>query len=141
MSERYVTHATPTLFNAGTPLPQMSSCFPVCMKDDSFEGIYDTLKNCALISKSASGIGMSIHNIRPGSYIAGTNGYLKPMLRAYNVSSVYGGPVEIFWGDQEDREPEEWRVLEIPQFKLKWEVWAGSEAWVRVWERLDPWVA
>lgn len=64
MSERYFTHATPTLFNAGTPSPQMSSCFLVCMKDDSIEGIYDTLKNCALISKSAGGIGISIHNIR-----------------------------------------------------------------------------
>ncbi|KAJ3847068.1 ribonucleotide reductase [Lentinula lateritia] len=93
MSERYFTHATPTLFNAGTPSPQMSSCFLVCMKDDSFEGIYDTLKNCALISKSAGGIGISIHNIRAtGSYIAGTNGYsngIVPMLRAYNATARY----------------------------------------------------
>ncbi|KAH7876111.1 ribonucleotide reductase [Lentinula edodes] len=93
MSERYFTHATPTLFNAGTPSPQMSSCFLVCMKDDSIEGIYDTLKNCALISKSAGGIGISIHNIRAtGSYIAGTNGYsngIVPMLRAYNATARY----------------------------------------------------
>ena len=64
MSERYFTHASPTLFNAGTPNPQMSSCFLVCMKDDSIEGIYDTLKSCAMISKTAGGIGLSIHNIR-----------------------------------------------------------------------------
>lgn len=70
MSERYFTHATPTLFNAGTPSPQMSSCFLVCMKDDSIEGIYDTLKNCALISKSAGGIGISIHNIRATGYVS-----------------------------------------------------------------------
>ncbi|KAJ3988084.1 ribonucleotide reductase [Lentinula detonsa] len=93
MSERYFTHATPTLFNAGTPSPQMSSCFLVCMKDDSIEGIYDTLKNCALISKSAGGIGINIHNIRAtGSYIAGTNGYsngIVPMLRAYNATARY----------------------------------------------------
>ena len=64
MSERYFTHASPTLFNAGTPRPQMSSCFLVAMKDDSIEGIYDTLKGCAMISKSAGGIGLHIHNIR-----------------------------------------------------------------------------
>lgn len=64
MSRRYFTHATPTLFNAGTPSAQMSSCFLVCMKEDSIEGIYDTLKNCALISKAAGGIGLSIHNVR-----------------------------------------------------------------------------
>lgn len=64
MSERYFTHASPTLFNAGTPNPQLSSCFLVCMKDDSIEGIYDTLKSCAMISKTAGGIGLSIHNIR-----------------------------------------------------------------------------
>jgi len=64
MSERYFTHASPTLFNAGTPHPQLSSCFLVCMKDDSIEGIYDTLKNCAMISKTAGGIGLSIHCIR-----------------------------------------------------------------------------
>ncbi|KAJ6576865.1 ribonucleotide reductase alpha subunit, partial [Mycena sp. CBHHK59/15] len=93
MSERYFTHATPTLFNAGTPHPQLSSCFLVCMKDDSIEGIYDTLKNCAMISKSAGGIGISIHNIRAtGSYIAGTNGYsngIVPMLRAYDATARY----------------------------------------------------
>ena len=64
MSQRYFTHASPTLFNAGTPHPQLSSCFLVCMKDDSIEGIYDTLKNCAMISKTAGGIGLNIHNIR-----------------------------------------------------------------------------
>ena len=64
MSQRYFIHASPTLFNAGTPKPQLSSCFLVCMKDDSIEGIYDTLKQCAMISKTAGGIGLSIHNIR-----------------------------------------------------------------------------
>jgi ribonucleoside-diphosphate reductase subunit M1 len=64
MSERYFTHASPTLFNAGTPSPQLSSCFLVCMKDDSIEGIYDTLKQCAMISKTAGGIGLNIHCIR-----------------------------------------------------------------------------
>lgn len=93
MSERYFTHASPTLFNAGTPHPQLSSCFLVCMKDDSIEGIYDTLKSCAMISKTAGGIGLSIHNIRAtGSYIAGTNGYsngIIPMLRAYDATARY----------------------------------------------------
>ncbi|KAJ7367345.1 ribonucleotide reductase alpha subunit [Mycena albidolilacea] len=93
MSERYFTHATPTLFNAGTPKAQLSSCFLICMKEDSIEGIYDTLKNCAMISKSAGGIGLSIHNIRAtGSYIAGTNGYsngIVPMLRAYDATARY----------------------------------------------------
>ncbi|KAI0726288.1 ribonucleotide reductase alpha subunit [Fomitopsis betulina] len=93
MSLRYFTHASPTLFNAGTPHPQMSSCFLVCMKDDSIDGIYDTLKNCAMISKTAGGIGLSIHNIRAtGSYISGTNGYsngIVPMLRAYDATARY----------------------------------------------------
>ncbi|KAJ7069508.1 ribonucleotide reductase alpha subunit [Mycena amicta] len=93
MSERYFTHATPTLFNAGTPQAQLSSCFLVCMKDDSIEGIYDTIKNCAMISKSAGGIGVSIHNIRAtGSYIAGTNGYsngIVPMLRVFDSTARY----------------------------------------------------
>jgi len=93
MSERYFTHASPTLFNAGTPHPQLSSCFLICMKDDSIEGIYDTLKNCAMISKTAGGIGLNIHNIRAtGSYIAGTNGYsngIVPMLRAYDATARY----------------------------------------------------
>ncbi|KAF5317484.1 hypothetical protein D9619_013154 [Psilocybe cf. subviscida] len=93
MSERYFTHASPTLFNAGTPHPQLSSCFLVAMKDDSIEGIYDTLKNCAMISKTAGGIGLSIHNIRAtGSYIAGTNGFsngIVPMLRAYDATARY----------------------------------------------------
>lgn len=75
MSEKWFTHATPTLFNSGTRNPQMSSCFLLHMKDDSIDGIYDTLKRCALISKSAGGIGLSVHNIRAnGTYIKGTNG-------------------------------------------------------------------
>ncbi|KAF2293142.1 hypothetical protein GH714_037900 [Hevea brasiliensis] len=93
MSQRWFTHASPTLFNAGTPRPQLSSCFLVCMKDDSIEGIYDTLKECAVISKSAGGIGVSIHNIRAtGSYIRGTNGTsngIVPMLRVFNDTARY----------------------------------------------------
>jgi ribonucleoside-diphosphate reductase alpha chain len=93
MSERWFTHATPTLFNAGTPKPQMSSCFLLTMKDDSIDGIYDTLKNCAKISQSAGGIGLSIHNIRAtGSYIKGTNGTsngIVPMLLVYNDTARY----------------------------------------------------
>ena len=93
MSERWFTHATPTLFNAGTPKPQMSSCFLLTVKDDSIDGIYDTLKNCAKISQSAGGIGLSIHNIRAtGSYIKGTNGTsngIIPMLRVYNDTARY----------------------------------------------------
>ncbi|KAG9004782.1 ribonucleotide-diphosphate reductase subunit rnr1 [Tulasnella sp. 427] len=93
MSERYFTHASPTLFNAGTNHPQLSSCFLVCMKEDSIEGIYDTLKTCAMISKTAGGIGLNIHCIRAtGSYIAGTNGYsngIVPMLRAYDATARY----------------------------------------------------
>lgn len=93
MSQRYFTHGSPTLFNAGTPSPQMSSCFLVAMKDDSIEGIYDTLKTCALISKSAGGIGLHIHNIRAtGSYIAGTNGTsngIIPMVRVFNNTARY----------------------------------------------------
>ncbi|KAL7245858.1 hypothetical protein ACSBR2_001064 [Camellia fascicularis] len=93
MSQRWFTHASPTLFNAGTPQPQLSSCFLVCMKEDSIEGIYDTLKECAVISKSAGGIGVSVHNIRAtGSYIRGTNGTsngIVPMLRVYNDTARY----------------------------------------------------
>ncbi|CAK9100245.1 unnamed protein product [Durusdinium trenchii] len=93
MSRKYFTHATPTLFNAGTPKPQMSSCFLLKLKDDSIEGIYDTLKQCALISKSAGGIGVAISNVRAsGSYIRGTNGYsngLVPMLRNFNETARY----------------------------------------------------
>ncbi|KAE9449856.1 hypothetical protein C3L33_18247, partial [Rhododendron williamsianum] len=93
MSQRWFTHASPTLFNAGTPRPQLSSCFLVCMKDDSIEGIYDTLKECAVISKSAGGIGVSVHNIRAtGSYIRGTNGTsngVVPMLRVFNDTARY----------------------------------------------------
>eukprot|EP00927_Polykrikos_kofoidii_P048231 TRINITY_DN4244_c0_g1_i1.p1 TRINITY_DN4244_c0_g1~~TRINITY_DN4244_c0_g1_i1.p1 ORF type:complete len:807 (-),score=137.88 TRINITY_DN4244_c0_g1_i1:320-2740(-) len=93
MSLRLFTHATPTLFNAGLPQPQMSSCFLLTMKDDSIEGIFDTLKQCAMISKSAGGIGVAISNIRAtGSYIRGTNGYsngLVPMLRNFNETARY----------------------------------------------------
>lgn len=93
MSMRLFTHGSPTLFNAGTPSPQMSSCFLVAMKDDSIDGIYDTLKTCALISKSAGGIGLHIHNIRStGAYIAGTNGTsngIIPMLRVFNNTARY----------------------------------------------------
>ena len=93
MSEKAFTHASPTLFNAGTPNPQMSSCFLVSMKDDSIEGIYDTLKTCAMISKTAGGIGLNIHNNRAiGSYIAGTNGVsngIVPMLRVFNNTARY----------------------------------------------------
>lgn len=93
MSERYFTHASPTLFNAGTPRPQLSSCFLLTMKEDSIEGIYDTLKICAQISKTAGGIGLSIHNVRAtGSYIAGSNGHstgILPMLRVFNNTARY----------------------------------------------------
>jgi len=93
MSQGYFTHATPTLFNSGTPKPQMSSCFLLTMQDDSLVGIYDTLKQCALISKSAGGIGLSIHHIRSkGSYIKGTNGEsngIVPMLRVFNDTARY----------------------------------------------------
>ncbi|MCI5054920.1 MAG: ribonucleoside-diphosphate reductase subunit alpha [Flavobacteriales bacterium] len=93
MSERWFTHATPTLFNAGTPKPQMSSCFLLTMKEDSISGIYDTLKQCAKISQSAGGIGLSIHDVRAtGSYIRGTNGMsngIVPMLRVFNDTARY----------------------------------------------------
>ena len=93
MSKKYFTHATPTLFNSGTPKPQMSSCFLLAMQDDSIDGIYNTLKQTAKISQSAGGIGLSIHNIRAtGSYIAGTNGTsngLVPMLRVFNDTARY----------------------------------------------------
>ncbi len=93
LSEKWFTHATPTLFNAGTPKPQMSSCFLLTMKDDSIDGIYDTLKQCAKISQSAGGIGLSIHNVRAtGSYIKGTNGTsngIIPMLKVFNDTARY----------------------------------------------------
>ena len=93
MSEGWFTHATPTLFNAGTPKPQMSSCFLLTMKEDSISGIYDTLKQCAQISQSAGGIGLSIHDIRAkGGYIKGTNGTsngIVPMLRVFNDTARY----------------------------------------------------
>ncbi len=93
MSKKYFTHATPTLFNAGTPKPQMSSCFLLTMQDDSIDGIYDTLKQTAKISQSAGGIGLSIHNVRAtGSYIRGTNGTsngIVPMLRVFNDTARY----------------------------------------------------
>ena len=93
MSKKYFTHATPTLFNAGTPKPQMSSCFLLQMQDDSIDGIYDTLKQTAKISQSAGGIGLSIHNVRAtGSYIRGTNGTsngIVPMLKVFNDTARY----------------------------------------------------
>src|SRR6186713_1274698 len=93
MSEKWFTHATPTLFNAGTPKPQLSSCFLLTMKDDSIDGIYDTLKQTAKISQSAGGIGLSIHNIRAkGSYIKGTGGTsngIVPMLRNFDMTARY----------------------------------------------------
>lgn len=93
MSSKWFTHATPTLFNSGTPYPQMSSCFLLSMSGDSIEGIYDTLKRCALISKSAGGIGLSVSCIRAqGSYIRGTNGIsngLVPMLRVFDATARY----------------------------------------------------
>ncbi len=93
MSEKWFTHATPTLFNAGTPKPQLSSCFLLTMKDDSIDGIYDTLKQCAKISQSAGGIGLSIHNVRAkGSYIKGTGGTsngIVPMLRNFDMTARY----------------------------------------------------
>ncbi len=93
LSEGWFTHATPTLYNAGTPKPQMSSCFLLTMKEDSIEGIYDTLKQCAKISQSAGGIGLAIHDIRAkGSYIKGTNGTsngIVPMLRVFNDTARY----------------------------------------------------
>ena len=93
MSQKYFTHATPTLFNAGTPHPQLSSCYLISMENDSIEGIYNTLKDCALISKWAGGIGLHIHNIRAsGSHIRGTNGSsngIVPMLRVFNNTARY----------------------------------------------------
>jgi ribonucleotide reductase alpha subunit len=93
MSQKYFTHATPTLFNAGTPHPQLSSCYLIAMENDSIEGIYNTLKDCALISKWAGGIGMHIHNVRAsGSYIRGTGGAsngIAPMLRVFNNTAKY----------------------------------------------------
>ena len=93
MSQKYFTHATPTLFNAGTPRPQMSSCYLIAMEDDSIEGIYNTLKDCAQISKYSGGIGLHIHNIRAkGSHIQGTNGItdgIVPMLRVFNSTARY----------------------------------------------------
>jgi ribonucleotide reductase alpha subunit len=93
MSQKYFTHATPTLFNAGTPKPQLSSCFLIAMENDSIDGIYNTLKDCALISKYAGGIGLHIHNVRAtGSHIRGTNGTsngIVPMLRVFNNTAKY----------------------------------------------------
>jgi len=93
MSQKYFTHATPTLFNAGTPRPQLSSCFLIAMEKDSIEGIYNTLKDCALISKWAGGIGLHIHNVRAtNSHIRGTNGTsngIVPMLRVFNNTAKY----------------------------------------------------
>ena len=93
MSQKYFTHATPTLFNAGTPRPQLSSCYLIAMEEDSIEGIYNTLKDCASISKYSGGIGLHIHNIRSkDSHIKGTNGKtdgIVPMLRVFNNTARY----------------------------------------------------
>ena len=93
MSRLFFTHATPTLFNAGTPRPQLSSCFLLSLEEDSINGIYNTLKDCALISKWAGGIGLHIHNLRAtGSHIRGTNGTsngIVPMLRVFNMTARY----------------------------------------------------
>ena len=93
MSQKYFTHATPTLFNAGTPHPQLSSCYLIAMEDDSIDGIFNTLKDCALISKWAGGIGLHIHNVRAtGSHIRGTNGVsngIVPMLKVFNNTAKY----------------------------------------------------
>jgi ribonucleotide reductase alpha subunit len=93
MSQKFFTHATPTLFNAGTPRPQLSSCYLIALEDDSIEGIYNTLSDCAQISKYSGGIGLHIHNIRAkGSHIQGTNGKtdgLVPMLRVFNSTARY----------------------------------------------------
>ena len=93
MSQKFFTHATPTLFNAGTPRPQMSSCYLLAMENDSIDGIFNTLKDCAHISKWAGGIGLHVHNIRAkGSHIQGTNGMsngLVPMLRVFNNTARY----------------------------------------------------
>jgi ribonucleotide reductase alpha subunit len=93
MSQKFMTHATPTLFNAGTPRPQLSSCYLIAMENDSIDGIFDTLKDCAKISKHAGGIGLHIHNIRAsGSHIRGTNGAsngIIPMLRVFNNTARY----------------------------------------------------
>ena len=93
MSQKYFTHATPTLFNAGTPRPQLSSCFLLAMKEDSIDGIFETLKLCAQISKSAGGIGLAVTNIRAkGSYIKGSGGTsngLTPMLRVFDNTARY----------------------------------------------------
>ena len=93
MSQKYFTHATPTLYNAGTNRPQLSSCFLLSLEEDSIDGIYNTLRKCALISKHAGGIGLSIHNVRSmGSYISGTNGIsngIVPMLKVFNDTARY----------------------------------------------------
>ena len=92
-ANKYFTHATPTLFNSGTPRPQLSSCFLLAMENDSIDGIYNTLGDCANISKWAGGIGLHIHNVRAtGSHIRGTNGTsngIVPMLRVFNTTAKY----------------------------------------------------
>lgn len=102
MSLKLFTHATPTLFNAGTPRPQLSSCFLLTMQEDSIVGIYDTLKQCATISKYAGGVGLAVHNIRASnSYIRGTNGTsngIVPMLRVFNNSGTYQNMGKGRWG-------------------------------------------
>jgi ribonucleotide reductase alpha subunit len=93
MSEKWFIHATPTLFNSGTPRPQLSSCFLLAMRDDSIEGIFDTLKQCAIISKNAGGIGLHVHNIRcNGSHIAGVSFFINILLLYYANDEKCRGP-------------------------------------------------
>lgn len=104
MSNKWFLHASPTLFHAGTRFPQMSSCFLLTMREDSIAGIYDTLKQCAIISKAAGGIGLSVHNIRShGSYIKGTKGTsngLVPMLRVFDVTGACRGSIMVCSGER-----------------------------------------
>ncbi|KAG6773637.1 hypothetical protein POTOM_020929 [Populus tomentosa] len=141
MSQRWFTHASPTLFNAGTPRPQicimlgaylfteLSSCFLVCMKDDSIEGIYDTLKECAVISKSAGGIGVSAHNIRAtGSYI--------PMLRVLNDTARYvdqgGGKKKVFFLKELQPDEMKFRPSSWPRGKEQSKQKENDDAWLEI---------
>ena len=132
MSEKLFTHASPTLFNAATPRPQLSSCFLLTMSGDSIEDIYDTLKRCALISKSAGGIGLNVHCIRAtGSYIAGTNGTsngLVPMLRVYNNTARYVDQVMLLYNQEFC-----WNFLSIQRRRKLWKT-EGASPWTwKIW--------
>jgi ribonucleoside-diphosphate reductase alpha chain len=129
MSQKYFTHATPTLFNAGTPHPQLSSCYLIAMENDSIEGIYNTLKDCALISKWAGGIGLHIHNVRAaGSHIRGTNGSsngIVPMLKVFNNTAKYVDqcilPETIIYTTQGPKQIQHCVINETEIFNLKGE--------------------